>query len=137
VGEAFRWHGVKPGDASRSTRAISGRGTASALLERRQLGNRRTRPAMYADSIEQLRGTAGARQVKVRAETALAAFTTLSSGGWIMFGKHLEITGSRRSLLGMGCEGRSMPHGGGFKALGANGRLCGGTDRWRVQGKAG
>ena len=52
------------------------------------LGNGRTRTAMYTDSIEQLRGTAGARQVKVRAETALAAFTTPSSGGWIMFGKH-------------------------------------------------
>ena len=39
------------------------------------------------DSIEQLRGTAGARQVRVRAETALAAFTTPSNGGWIMFGK--------------------------------------------------
>jgi hypothetical protein len=38
---------------------------------------------MYTDSIEQLRGTAGARQVRVRAETALAAFTTPSSGGWI------------------------------------------------------
>ena len=43
---------------------------------------------MYTDSIEQLRGTAGARQVTVRAETALAAFTTPPSGGWIMFGKH-------------------------------------------------
>jgi hypothetical protein len=43
---------------------------------------------MYTDSIEQLRGTAGPRQVKVRAETALAAFTTPSSGGWIMFGKN-------------------------------------------------
>jgi hypothetical protein len=42
---------------------------------------------MYTDSIEQLRGTAGARQVKVRAETALAALTTPGSGGWIMFGK--------------------------------------------------
>ena len=42
---------------------------------------------MYTDSIEQLRGTAGARRVKVRAETALAAFTTPSSGDWIMFGK--------------------------------------------------
>ena len=42
---------------------------------------------MYTDSIEQLRGTAGARQVRVRAETAPAAFTTPSSGGWIMFGK--------------------------------------------------
>jgi hypothetical protein len=37
---------------------------------------------------EQLRGTASARQVRVRAETALAAFTTPSNGGWIMFGKH-------------------------------------------------
>jgi hypothetical protein len=51
------------------------------------LGNGRTRTAMYTDSIEQLRSTAGARQVRVRAETALAAFTTPSSGGWIMFGK--------------------------------------------------
>jgi hypothetical protein len=51
------------------------------------LGNGRTRTAMYTDSIEQLRGTTGARQVRVRAETALAAFTTPSSGGWIMFGK--------------------------------------------------
>ena len=45
------------------------------------LGNGRTRTAMYTDCIEQLRGTAGARQVKVRAETALGAFTTPSSGG--------------------------------------------------------
>jgi hypothetical protein len=58
---------------------------------------------MYTDSIEQLRGTAGARQVRVRAETALAAFTTPSSGGWIMFGKSpswrpmtLEIRGRER-----------------------------------------
>jgi hypothetical protein len=43
---------------------------------------------MYTDSIEQLHGTADARQVRVRAETALTAFTTPSSGGWIMFGKH-------------------------------------------------
>jgi hypothetical protein len=42
---------------------------------------------MYTDSIEQLRGTAGAGHVKVRAETALAAFATPGSGGWIMFGK--------------------------------------------------
>ncbi|MFZ2007562.1 MAG: hypothetical protein WAV02_20925 [Stellaceae bacterium] len=37
--------------------------------------------AMYTDSIEQLRGATGPRQVKVRAETAPAAFTTPSSGG--------------------------------------------------------
>jgi hypothetical protein len=51
------------------------------------LENGRTRTAMYTGSIEQLRGTAGARQVRVRAETALAAFTTPSSGAWIMLGK--------------------------------------------------
>jgi hypothetical protein len=35
-----------------------------------------------------LRQTVAAlRQVRVRAETALAAFTTPGNGGWIMFGK--------------------------------------------------
>ena len=43
---------------------------------------------MYTDGIEQLRGTAGARQVRVRTETALAACTTPSNGGWIMFAKY-------------------------------------------------
>jgi len=45
---------------------------------------------MYTDSIEQLRGTAGARQIRARAETALAAFTTPRSSGWIIFGKSLS-----------------------------------------------
>jgi hypothetical protein len=62
--QAFQWHG-----------------------ERRQLANGRTRTAMYTDSIEQLRDAAGARQVRGRAETALVAFTTPSSAGWIMFRK--------------------------------------------------
>jgi hypothetical protein len=69
-------------------RRYQGRGTAPVLLERRQSGNGRTRTAMYTDGIEQLHGTADARHIRVRAETALAAFTTPSSGGWIMFGKH-------------------------------------------------
>jgi hypothetical protein len=43
---------------------------------------------MYTGSIEQLRNTAGARLARVRAETALAAFTTPSSGSSIMFGKN-------------------------------------------------
>ena len=42
---------------------------------------------MYTDSMEQLRDVAGARQVRVRVETVLAAFTTPSNGGWIVFGK--------------------------------------------------
>ena len=86
--EAFQWHGVKRGEAFASMLAILESRDHTFLLQRRQSGNGRTRTAMYTDSIEQLRGTAGARQVKIRAETALAAFTTPSNGGWIMFGKH-------------------------------------------------
>jgi len=42
---------------------------------------------MYTDSIEQLRGTAGARQVTIRAETALAAFTRQAAAAGSCFGK--------------------------------------------------
>ena len=52
------------------------------------LGTGRTRTAMYTDSTEQLHGTAGARRVRVQAETALAEFTTPGSGGLIMLGKY-------------------------------------------------
>jgi hypothetical protein len=99
--EGFQWHGVKRGDAFAFYAGdIRVEGPHPFCSSGRNLGNGRTRTAMYTDSIEQLRGTAGARQVRVRAETALAAFTTPSSGGWIMLGPPatLEITGSRRSL---------------------------------------
>src|SRR5438128_2307075 len=87
--EAFQWHGVKRGDAFAFYAGdIRVEGPHPFCSSGGNLGNGRTRTAMYTDSIEQLRGTAGARQVRVRAETALAAFTTPSSGGWIMFGKH-------------------------------------------------
>jgi hypothetical protein len=85
--EAFQWHGVTRRYLRVLRRRYQGRGTPPVLLARGNLGNGRTRTAMYTDSTEQLRGTAGARQVRVRAETALAAFTTPSSGGWIMFGR--------------------------------------------------
>ena len=86
--EAFQWHGVKRGDAFAFYAGdIRVEGPHPFCSSGGNLGNGRTRTAMYTDSIEQLRGTAGARQVRVRAETALAAFTTPSSGGWIMFGK--------------------------------------------------
>jgi hypothetical protein len=87
--EAFQWHGVKRGDAFAFYAGdIRVEGPHPFSSSGGNLGNGRTRTAMYTDSIEQLRGTAGPRQVKVRAETALAAFTTPSSGGWIMFGKY-------------------------------------------------
>jgi hypothetical protein len=88
-GEAFQWHGVKRGEAFAFYAGdIRVEGPHPFSSSGGNLGNGRTRTAMYTDSIEQLRGTAGARQVRVRAETALAAFTTPSNGGWIMFGKH-------------------------------------------------
>jgi hypothetical protein len=87
--EGFQWHGVKRGDAFAFYAGdIRVEGPHPFSSSGGNLGNGRTRTAMYTDSIEQLRGTAGPRQVKVRAETALAAFTTPSNGGWIMFGKY-------------------------------------------------
>ena len=87
--EGFQWHGVKRGAAFAFYAGdIRVEGPHPFSSSGGNLGNGRTRTAMYTDSIEQLRGTAGARQVRVRAETALAAFTTPSNGGWIMFGKH-------------------------------------------------
>jgi hypothetical protein len=86
--EGSQWHGVTRGDAfafyAGNIRVV---GPNPLCSSGGNLGKGRTRTAIYTDSIEQLRGTAGARQVRVRAETALAAFTTPSSGGWIMFGK--------------------------------------------------
>jgi hypothetical protein len=71
--EAFQWHGVKRGDAFAFYAGdIRVEGPHPFCSSGGNLGNRRTRTAMYTDSIEQLRGTAGARQVRVRAETALA-----------------------------------------------------------------
>ena len=87
--EGFQWHGVKRGDAFAFYAGdIRVEGPHPFCSSGGNLGTGRLRTAMYTDSIEQLRGTAGPRQVRVRAETALAAFTTPSSGGWIMFGKH-------------------------------------------------
>jgi len=88
-GEGFQWHGVKRGDAFAFYAGdIRVEGPHPFSSSGGNLGNGRTRTAMYTDNIEQLRGTVDARQVRVRAETALASFTTPSSGGWIMFGKH-------------------------------------------------
>jgi hypothetical protein len=85
--EASQWHGVKRGDAFQSYADIRVEGPHPFCSSGGNRGPGRCRTAMYTDSIEQLRRTAGARHVNVRAETALAAFTTPSGGGWIMFGK--------------------------------------------------
>jgi hypothetical protein len=72
--EAFQWHGVKRGDAFAFYAGdIRVEGPHPFCSSGGNLENGRTRTAMYTDSIEQLRGTAVARQVTVRADTALAA----------------------------------------------------------------
>ena len=47
------------------------------------LGNGRTRTAMYTDCIEQLRGIAGARQIQLKAETAACGMVTPTGNGHI------------------------------------------------------
>jgi len=87
--EAFQWHGVKRGDAFKFyADDIRVEGPHPFSSSGGNLGTGRLRTAMWTDSIEQLRGTAGPRQVTVRAETAVAGFGPPLGGGWIMFGKH-------------------------------------------------
>jgi hypothetical protein len=59
--EGFQWHGVKRGDAFAFYAGdIRVEGPHPFRSSGGNLGNGRTRTAMYTDSIEQLRGTAGA-----------------------------------------------------------------------------
>ena len=82
--EAFQWHGVKEGDAKDFVKGdISVEGPHPYLSGGGNLGNGRTRTAMYIDGIEQLRGTAGARQVNVKAETAICAYAPAMSASYL------------------------------------------------------
>ena len=87
--EAFQWHGVKRGEAFDFYAGdIRVEGPHPFSSSGGNLGSGRLRTAMWTDSIEQLRGTAGPRQVTVRAEVAVGGFGPPLGGGWIMFGKH-------------------------------------------------
>ena len=87
--EAFQWHGVKRGDAFQFyADDIRVEGPHPFSSSGGNLGTGRLRTAMWTDSIEQLRGSAGPRQVTVRAETAVAGFGPPLGGGWIAFGKY-------------------------------------------------
>ena len=87
--EAFRWHGVKRGEALDFYAGdIRVEGPHPFSSSGGNLGTGRLRTAMWTDSIEQLRGTACPRQVRIRADTAVAGFGPPLGGGWIMFGKY-------------------------------------------------
>lgn len=71
--EAFEWHGVKRGEAlDFYADDISVHGPHPFLSGGGNVGCGRTRTAHFHDSVEQLRGQAGARQVTTRCETAYA-----------------------------------------------------------------
>lgn len=83
--EAFGWHGVKKGETKDFVNGdISVEGPHPYLSGGGNLGNGRTRTAMYIDAIEQLRGTAGQRQVNVKAETAICAFAPALSAAYLV-----------------------------------------------------
>lgn len=82
--EAFGWHGVKKGEANDFFNGdISVEGPHPFYSGGGNLGNGRTRTSMYIDSIQQLRGTAGRRQVNVKAETAVCAFAPFTSSAYL------------------------------------------------------
>ena len=85
--EAFGWHGVGKGEAKDFVNDdIRVEGPHPFVSGGGNLGNGRTRTAMYIDSIEQLRGTAGKRQVTVKAETAICAFAPALSANYLVLG---------------------------------------------------
>jgi acetyl-CoA acetyltransferase len=87
--EAFGWHRVKKGEAHDFYAGdISVEGPHPFMSSGGNLGSGRTRAAIFTDCIEQLRGTAGPRQVKVRAETAVAGCVLPAGNGHVAFGKH-------------------------------------------------
>jgi hypothetical protein len=83
--EGFQWHGVKKGEAHEFFQGnnIRVEGPHPFSSGGGNLGNGRSRTAMYIDSIEQLRGTAGRRQVRVKAETAICGYAPTGSGTYL------------------------------------------------------
>jgi acetyl-CoA acetyltransferase len=87
--EAFGWHGVKKGEALQFYRGdMSVGGSHPFMSSGGNNGTGRTRTAIYTDTIEQLRGTAGKRQLKLKAETGIAGCVLPQTNGHVVFGKH-------------------------------------------------
>ena len=87
--EAFRWHGVKRGEAHDFyAGGLKTEGPHPFLPSGGNNGTGRTRTAIFTDTIEQLRGQAGVRQLKNRADTGLAGAVSPASSGWVTFSKN-------------------------------------------------
>ena len=87
--EAMQWHGVKRGEAHDFYGGdISVEGPHPLLSSGGNNGTGRTRCAILTDSIQQLQGKAGERQIRLRAETAVCGGTMPGSSAWTVFGKY-------------------------------------------------
>jgi acetyl-CoA acetyltransferase len=86
--EALQWHGVKRGEAHDFYAGdISVEGPHPFSSSGGNNGNGRTRTWLHTDCIQQLRGQAGERQVRIRAETAVSGGMTPMDGDWTVWGK--------------------------------------------------
>lgn len=87
--EGFQWHGVKRGEAHDFYAGdISVEGPHPLSPSGGNNGNGRTRAWGYYDCIQQLRGQAGKRQVRIRADTGLAGAFIPGMSDWVVFGKN-------------------------------------------------
>jgi hypothetical protein len=83
--EAFHWHGVQRGEAyDFYADDIRVEGPHPLLSSGGNLGNGRTRYWHWTDSIQQLQGRAGERQIRHRAETAVVGMGGVmgAAGSW-------------------------------------------------------
>ena len=86
--EAFEWHEVKKGEAFDFYDGdLTVGGPDPFLSSGGNLGCGRTRTAHFHDSVEQLRGTAGPRQIQIRCETAFAECGAPDASAALMLSK--------------------------------------------------
>jgi acetyl-CoA acetyltransferase len=87
--EGFGWHGVKKGEAHDFYAGdIRVEGPHPFCSSGGNNGTGRNRSSLHSDSLEQLRGTAGARQVTIkngRPEIAAAGGNTPDGCGWLVY----------------------------------------------------
>ena len=87
--EAFGWHSVKKGEALSFYRGdISVEGPHPFMSSGGNCGTGRTRSAIYTDTIEQLQGRAGKRQVNNKREFGIAGCVLPQTNCHVVFGSH-------------------------------------------------
>jgi acetyl-CoA acetyltransferase len=87
--EGFGWHGVKKGEAHDFFAGdIRVEGPHPFSSSGGNNGNGRTRWWIHLDSIQQLRGQAGERQVTVKAETSVSGAFIPGMSDWLVLGKN-------------------------------------------------